>query len=90
MYLISQYSLLIFDCIGVFDSIILLVVCLMINQICSHIVLQEIFVLVLIIITKKKKIKTKQNQQKYIIQNKEISYVSCVEKNNKNHKPNTE
>lgn len=39
---------------------------------------------------KKKKIKTKQNQQKYIIQNKEISYVSCVEKNNKNHKPNTE
>ena len=55
----------------------------------SNIVLQEIFVLVLIIITKKKKIKTKQNKQKYIIQNKEISYVSCVEKN-KNHKPNTE
>ena len=31
----------------------------------------------------KKKIKTKQNQQKYIIQNKEISYVSCVEKKQK-------
>ena len=35
----------------------------MINQICSHIVLQEIFVLILIIITKKKK-KSKQNKTK--------------------------
>lgn len=84
MYLISQYSLLIFDCIGVFDSIILLVVCLMINQICSHIVLQEIFVLVLIIITKKKKNQNKTKPTKiYNTKQRNIIRFLCRKKQQK-------